>query len=59
MLAAFDGRDGLLQLEGGKRLKKEAMPDALHPNGVGMQAIADCIHDSLQLAIPNLPVVKS
>ena len=47
------------QLEGGKRLKKDLMPDALHPNGVGMQALADCIHDSLQLAIPNLPVTKS
>ncbi|KAK9861265.1 hypothetical protein WJX84_008063 [Apatococcus fuscideae] len=47
------------KLEGGKRLKKDLMPDALHPNGVGMQALADCIHDSLQLAIPNLPVTKS
>ena len=49
----------MAQLEGGKRLKKELMPDALHPNGAGMQAIAECIHDTLQLAIPNLPVIKT
>ena len=53
------GTAHVLQLEGGKRLKRELMPDALHPNGAGMQAIAECIHDTLQLAIPNLPVIKS
>ena len=49
----------VVQLEGGKRLKRELMPGALHPSGKGMQALAECIHDSLQLAIPNLPVTKS
>lgn len=32
-----------VQVEGGKRLKKALMPDALHPSPAGMELLAECL----------------
>lgn len=36
-----------MQVEGGKRLKKNLMPDSLHPDSEGMEELAGCLRPLL------------
>lgn len=36
-----------MKVEGGKRLKKNLMPDSLHPSPEGMEGLAGCLRPLL------------